>query len=86
MDIKEYVKQMEVSLHKNRKSNGSKVEVEIKEMVIKMIEAGEATTIKAITEKLGKVKNYGSYVRTIVLKSNILKFEKVNGICLILIK
>lgn len=84
MSNKEYINSISHLVKKNHTSKGSKVELRVIELVKEMIDNKEVTSIKNVVEKLGKVENYGSYIRIIVNKSSHLEFTKINGINIIL--
>lgn len=84
MSNKDYINSISHLVTKNRTPKGSKVEERLIDLVNEMIDNKEVTSIKNVTEKLGKVRNYGSYIRLLVTKSEHLKFNKINGINIIL--
>jgi hypothetical protein len=73
----------EVKKEKGRKE--SKVEKVVYDYVREEIEKGSFVTIKDIVSYLNKSKNYSSYVRVLVTKSERLSFEKVNGVNVIVL-
>jgi len=65
---------------------GSKVEKKLIAVVKECMENRVPTTINTLCEKLGKGKNYGPYIRTLVKKSSVLELVKINGISIVVTK
>ena len=86
MDRQEYLDSIKEDVKKDSSKRGSKVHTSIEEIVSKLIDEKQPTTIKRITSELSKTKNYGSYVRKLVQESETLEFVKVNGINIIVNK
>lgn len=86
MDRQTYLNSIKNKVKKNVGQKESKVEKDIISLVKDMMSKKEVTTISQVTKELGKVKNYGSYVRRLVEKSEELEFVKINGINIIVTK
>jgi len=81
-NLEEYIKNIEnkITIKRNRKS---KVEESVINLVKELISKNEPTTIKTISERLGKKTQY---IHQVVRKSNILKKIKIKGRTLIILK
>lgn len=86
MDREKYLENVKSEVRKERSERVSKVELRVVELVEELMSKNEVTTIKTIVNLLNKTKNYSSYIRVLVNKSDKLEFVKVNGICLIVTK
>lgn len=86
MERELYLNSIVDKVRKNVGKKESKVEKEVIHLVKEGMEKKEVNSISRIVEKLGKVKNYGSYVRRLVEHSEELEFVKVNGINIIVVK
>ena len=81
--LNSYINEVKESVRKEKGTKVSKIEPIIVDLVKKAIENKQAITIKNVVELLNKSKNYASYVRVLVTKSKLLRFEKVNGVNII---
>lgn len=86
MERTEYLDSIKDTVKKEGRARGSKVHTKLVEIVEGLMENKEPATIARVVSDLGKVKNYGSYVRKLVVESDTLEFTKVNGINIIVPK